>query len=89
MKSELFNVSSTVPVFKRRGADYKDVTIHWYVRDRKAPFHDPQGWIDFATASDPLYSIHALNELFTADEAEQLKEYLLSLIHISEPTRPY
>lgn len=75
----LFTVSSTVPVFKRRGAEFKDVVINWFVTDRESPAVNPLEWIDFATASDPVYSIHALNELFTTDEAEQLKDYLMNV----------
>lgn len=77
MKSELFAVTSTVPVFKHRGAEFKDVTIDWFVSDRKKPVVDLRDWIDFEKASDPYYSMNAVNELFTQKEAEQLKKYLL------------
>lgn len=75
-KVELFTVSSTVAVFNRCGDSYKDVVINWFVTNRPVPVADPLQWIDFAMASDPAHSIQAMNELFTRDEAEQLKEYL-------------
>lgn len=80
MKSELFTVTSTVPSFMRRGAFFKNVTVHWFVADRKAPVVDLRDWIDFEKAVDLDYSVGAVNELFTADEAAAFREYLL-MVH--------
>ena len=79
MQSKLYAVSSNVPVFKRRGAEFKDVTIHWFVTDRKAPVVDLRDWINFEKASDLRYSIEAVNELCTEAEANQIKEYLYAV----------
>ena len=73
---DLFNVQSRLPEFMH----HREVTIYWFVGERTEPLVLPYASQieDYNQLSerDRLYTRAAVNELFTAAEAEALAEYL-------------
>jgi hypothetical protein len=76
---KLFRVVSTVNNFPHRGRTYDGVEIHWFVVYRENPIASYEKLINgyLKDRDNPLYiSEKNLQELFTEEEADALKEYL-------------
>jgi len=80
---KLYSVSTVAPVFRA----HKDVDISWYITDRSepvAPYEQLITGYHKLDESDREYSEGYIDELFTAKEAEQLKDYLQDVLGVDE-----
>lgn len=79
MATKLYHVDSTVPEY--RGAE--SVVISWFYRDRLDPVVSYETaiesfWHAPLENAHALYPIHAVDEMFTFEEAGMLQDYLRS-----------
>src|SRR5262245_12896768 len=76
---KLYHVTTKVKEFEYDGHLYLDVTFQWFCHKR--PDSLPRPYAELIKDYDPNdhhigYAEEAVDELFTADEAAQLKSYL-------------
>lgn len=76
---ELYRVTSTVDKFPHDHHRFNQVTVHWFVADRKMPVVQYKNVIkDYSLlpGKDQIFTREFIKEMFTLKEVELLKSYL-------------